>query len=97
MEWTETARWERQAIAMGPNAVVAATDPAATEKDWSAAATSSAVSMGNAATVGGTTTFGDTAAMGDTTPEGITSTGAVAAATNYHITSRRRPRVRVRS
>ena len=91
MEWTETARWEKQA--MGTNTVTAATDPAAAERDWRAAATSSAVSMGNAATVGGTTTFGDTAAMGDTTPEGITSTGAVADATNYHTTSRRRPRV----
>ena len=43
---------------------------------------------GDAATVGGTTTVGDTAAMGDTTSEGFAAAGAVAAATNYHTTSR---------
>ena len=56
---------------MGPNAITAATDPEAAERDWGAAATGSAVGMGNAATVGGTTTVGDTAAMGDATSEGI--------------------------
>ena len=35
---------------MGSNAVTAATDPEAAERDWGAAATDSAVGMGNAAT-----------------------------------------------
>ena len=74
---------------MGPNAVAAATDPEAAERDWGAAATGSAVGMGNAPTVGGTTTVGDTAAMGDATSEGITATRADATATNYHTTKRR--------
>ena len=68
---------------MGPNAVTAATDPEAAERDGGTAATGSAVGMDNAATVGGTTTVGDTAAMGDATLEGITTAGAVATATNY--------------